>query len=166
MTTWHLTNFLWKLCPQWARDRTKRTMADLTVRLADRFGGALEKVLVRAEILARGKVVWSTVLGLTDERGMVAVDSLEQLYREDQERFPMDYKLPFATFDQVRVAVPGGKEFPLLAKGADSPIVEPQFRQWWREARNPDVGSACTEPLDLGTAMHVDLSLATEADAG
>ena len=125
------------------------------VRSAD--SSAVSQLLVGLRVRHRLRTYYSTLLGLTDANGQLAVtgEELAADYAESQKDFPMDYKLPMAEWDpSIIVDLAGGAEFEQSrATALAAPLLDDRYRRMWTAARNTAVASQVVAvPLDGGEA--------------
>jgi len=124
-------------------------------------------ILVAFRLLVGGRVYYAGLMGLTDQDGNVRLtqEQLEQQFRENQQAFPMDYRIPLGDCDPtLRIVVCGGAEFEEMRRQAvDTRWVTPKVRAMYERAINAQLNTAAQQadmPV-LGTdAVHIAVRVA------
>ena len=119
----------------------------LTVAVRQREG-PIAGALVWLTLRIQGRDYYSTNIGLTDAQGRVAItgSALEDMFRQDQRVFPMDYKVALQNCDnEVAIGVDGGHAFSENQGAAlRSALTSPEAKRLWSLARNAQLRSAKT----------------------
>jgi hypothetical protein len=125
-----------------------------------------EDILVAFRLLVHGQVYYADLMGLTDQDGNVALtgEQLERQFRDNQEAFPMDSRIPLGDCDPtLRIVVPGGAEFEEMRRQAvDTRWVAPHMRamyeralnaQWNTTAQQADMSVPGTDALHIAVPL-------------
>lgn len=104
----------------------------------------VEKLLVGLTLRRGERDYFSTLAGLTDSEGRIAIRwaDIESDYRANQRLFPMDYRLELGECDGLLIDLGGGSDFETQrASALAAPVLSDEARQHWSAARNTGVAS-------------------------
>jgi hypothetical protein len=120
----------------------------IEVQLSDSRGRPLPTpdILIGLNLLVDGRYYYGNLVGLTNSHGTAAIsrEELEQRFKVDQARFPMDYKVPLDDCDPIiEVLVMSASEVAQARESVTADYsISAEIRDAYERARNDEATPA------------------------